>query len=84
MFWLDGHYSAGVTAIGECDTPVMDELRHIFQSEITGHVVIIDDARCFGNGSGYPSIEALKTFILSKKNDVDIYIEQDSIRITNL
>ena len=26
LFWLDGHYSAGVTAKGDKDTPIYEEL----------------------------------------------------------
>ena len=30
IFWLDGHYSAGITAMGEQATPIFKELTHIF------------------------------------------------------
>ena len=29
LFWLDGHYSAGVTARGEKETPILEELKNI-------------------------------------------------------
>lgn len=81
LFWLDGHYSAGVTARGEKDTPIYEELTHIFNSKQRGHVVIIDDARCFGADPAYPSIEELCDFIRSRRPDANIGIENDSIRI---
>ncbi len=81
LFWLDGHYSAGVTARGNKDTPICEELAHIFSSPQQGHVVIIDDARCFGTAPDYPSIEDLTSFIRSKSPDVNIEIENDIIRI---
>jgi len=82
LFWLDGHYSAGVTARGDKDTPIYGELTHIFRARAKGHVIIIDDARCFGADPAYPSIEELTDFIKSKRSNVSITIEHDSIRIT--
>lgn len=82
LFWLDGHYSSGVTARGDKDTPVYEELEHIFTSPGQGHVIIIDDARCFGTEPGYPSIKELTTFIQSKNPAANIVIKDDSIRIT--
>jgi len=64
-FWLDGHYSAGITFKGEKDCPVEDELIAIEKNfdnfdEIT---ILIDDVRCFlpNNSSytDYPSIDYL-------------------------
>ena len=83
LFWLDGHYSAGITAQGDKDTPIYAELTHIFNAQDTGHVIIIDDARCFGTDPAYTSIEELRQFILSKNSNASITIEDDSIRITS-
>jgi hypothetical protein len=82
IFWLDGHYSGGVTAIGASATPVLAELRHILDSPYTGHVIIIDDARCFGKDPSYPSMNELSKFIISLRPNVDIVVQDDSIRIT--
>jgi hypothetical protein len=81
LFWLDGHYSAGETAKGDKDTPIFEELNHILKRQHSKDVVIIDDARCFGNDPAYPSIEDLGNFIKSQKPDVNISVEYDSIRI---
>ncbi len=81
LFWLDGHYSAGITARGAKDTPIMEELQHILDAENGGHVMIIDDARCFGTNPAYPTIEQVKCFIRSKRKDVEIIIRHDSIRV---
>lgn len=82
LFWLDGHYSAGVTARGIKDTPIYEELNHIFSRQDEGHVIIIDDARCFGTNPAYPTIDELKEFIYSNRKDMKIFIQDDSIRIT--
>ena len=64
-FWLDGHYSAGITFKGKKDCPVEDELIAIEKNidnfdQIT---ILIDDVRCFlpNNSSyrDYPSIDYL-------------------------
>jgi len=34
LFWLDGHYSKGITATGEKETPILEELKHIFNHPI--------------------------------------------------
>lgn len=56
LFWLDGHYSGGITARGELDTPVSVELQAILDSPIKNHVILIDDARCFDGTTSYPHL----------------------------
>jgi len=83
LFWLDGHYSGGETAKGDKVSPIYEELAHIFRiKENMRYVIIIDDARLFGSDPGYPRIEDLVNFIKSKRPEVCISIENDSIRIT--
>ncbi len=47
-FWLDGHYSQGITAKGETYTPLLKELNQISQHPIKTHTILIDDVRCIG------------------------------------
>ncbi len=82
LFWLDGHYSAGVGARGDKDTPIYEELTHIFNANHNKNVIIIDDARCFGNNPAYPSIKELSDFIETNRPDTNIEVKGDSIRIT--
>jgi hypothetical protein len=44
-FWLDGHYSAGNTAFGKHESPLMQELEIIKNHPIKNHTLIIDDLR---------------------------------------
>lgn len=81
LFYLDGHYSAGISARGAKDTPICEELAHIFASD-RSHVIVIDDARCFGRDPGYPSLQRLTDFIRSWRPDARIEVEDDSIRVT--
>lgn len=81
LFWLDGHYSADETAKGEKDTPILEELACIFNSDDLGHVIVIDDARLFGSDPAYPSLEMLERFVHSKRPAAKISVSNDSIRI---
>lgn len=81
LFWLDGHYSAGATARGAKDTPIFEELDHVFSSSLPHYVVIVDDARLFGADPAYPSVKELKAFVESRIAGATIEIDTDSIRI---
>jgi hypothetical protein len=59
LFWLDGHYSHGITAKADEDTPISRELRAILNHHIKNHVILIDDARYFDGTNGYPHIDEL-------------------------
>ena len=65
LFWLDGHYSQGLTAKGALETPIRAELQAIFSSAIAGHVILIDDVRCFDGSHDYPHLDELLAFIRS-------------------
>ena len=80
LFWLDGHYSGGNTALGKKQCPVFEELESIFTSTLT-HVIIIDDARCFVGENDYPTIPELNNFIKQHWSDAFISIVNDSIMV---
>lgn len=86
VFWLDGHYSAGDTARGLNDTPVFQELEQILArgEHLLGHVILVDDARCFGTDPGYPTTDDLQTFLKNRGFDCHFEIADDIIRITRL
>lgn len=44
-FWLDGHYSSGVTACGNIPDPIIQELDIIATHPIKTHTILIDDMR---------------------------------------
>jgi hypothetical protein len=81
LFWLDAHYSEGITVKGDKETPIMEELNHIFSHSIKDHVILIDDARCFTGINDYPSIEELKHFVLNKFPKHRFNVKDDIIRI---
>jgi hypothetical protein len=81
LFWLDGHYSAGITAKGEKDTPIFEELSHILNAPDKRHVIIVDDVQNFGTNPAYPSLEELSAFIKSKRAGLDICVKNNMICI---
>lgn len=81
LFWLDGHYSAGETAKGEKETPIFEELDHIFGDNRFEHVVLVDDARLFGTDPAYPSLDELREFVSRKRPSYTLSVENDSVRL---
>ena len=60
LFWLDGHYSGGSTALGCEVTPIMRELKIIAAMPArSDHLVVVDDARLFNGTDGYPTMQQL-------------------------
>ena len=80
-FWLDGHYSAGITFKGTQDTPILDELRHIADnlSHFGKVSVLIDDIRQFNpqhaQYSTYPPLNTLVDW--ANENNLYWHIEHD-------
>ena len=81
LFWLDAHYSKGITARGKKETPILDELNSISKSKIKNHVILIDDARKFNGSNGYPSINDVKRFVYNKFTNYKINSSMDIVRI---
>jgi len=81
LFWLDGHYSGGITARADLDTPILKELQSILNHACKEHVIIIDDARLFNGTHDYPTIETLRQLIAAQRPNYDFSVANDSIRI---
>ena len=80
LYWLDGHYSAGITGSGESHCPVMAELAAIYGCARAPFVIVIDDARCFGTDPAYPAVSAVRECIASHSEGRDaVTIENDMI-----
>ena len=82
VFWLDAHFSEGITTKGATETPIMEELKIISKSKTKNHLILIDDARFFTGNNGYPTIKEVKTFVKESLPKHKIYIENDIIIIT--
>ena len=84
LFWLDGHYSGSITAKGQRETPILEELKAIFAHHRNDHVILIDDARCFTGANDYPTMDTLSTFVKSSKRYNFIDVMDDVIVIKNV
>jgi hypothetical protein len=82
LLWLDGHYSSGLTARGETESPVFRELDAIFRNNSLLHVILIDDARLFIGKRDYPTMDELNAFINQKGQGYRSTIESDIIILT--
>ncbi len=78
LFWLDGHFSGGITAQGLLDYPIIKELEHIRQHAVKEHVILVDDARLFLGTPNAPAkeqvVESIKAinpaYIVEERDDV--------------
>lgn len=80
IFWLDGHYSGGITAQAEKDCPVMEELQSIVKSPYD-HTILIDDARLFNGKNDYPTLDEIRNFFKHHNKKYSLKIENDVIVI---
>jgi|SRR5688572_13245078 len=80
LFWLDGHYSEGITAMGEKECPVVEELMIILKSNFP-HVILIDDARMFNGTHDYPTIHQINSIISNAGILYNIEVKDDIIRL---
>ena len=80
LFWLDGHYSGGITTKGKSTTPILEELAAIATLQCK-FVILIDDARLFTGEDDYPEINSLKSVITNYFPLHKVEIRDDVIRI---
>jgi hypothetical protein len=81
LFWLDAHYSGGITSRASKDTPVLSEITIILHQMKQQFVILIDDARLFVGNNGYPTFGELRGFVTKTKPDMQVLMEKDIIRI---
>lgn len=73
-FWLDGHYSGGSTALGDIDSPLMQELETIGNHLIKNHTLIIDDIRCWTiNSHGFDKMVIMKKILTINPDYIFIF-----------
>ncbi|HBS26847.1 MAG TPA: hypothetical protein DD827_06945 [Gammaproteobacteria bacterium] len=84
LFWLDGHYSGGVTALADKECPVDEELATIIASSLDQFVLLIDDARMFVGEQGYSTIDEIKSIINKAYPKASFDVKDDIIRIVQL
>ena len=61
LFWLDAHYSGGVSARGPLDSPLRAELQAILARDEERDVILVDDATYLTGERGWPSWDELRS-----------------------
>lgn len=80
LFWLDGHYCGGSTALSAIECPIYAEIDAVFKNNM-GHVMLIDDARWFKGERDYPTIPDLTTYIKKINPNYSVTVADDIIRV---
>ena len=75
IFWLDAHYSGGMTAGKDAD-PLEDECRNILVHPIKRHIILIDDAR----GLGFP-LEQITALVKNTGGKYSVEMFNDIVRL---
>ncbi len=81
LFYLDGHYSGGVTGMGSEECPVLKELEAIFSHTHEPFRIVIDDARLFGSDPAYPDFSVVAELVSKHDPNMTVRIENDAILI---
>jgi hypothetical protein len=71
LFWLDAHFSGGLTGKGASDTPVRRELEAILGHPYR-HTVLIDDASCFDGTHDYPHLTWIERAALASRYRISV------------
>lgn len=82
VFWLDGHYSGGITGKGEAEDPILISLNQIAAHPVRGHVIFVDDARTFDGREGHPDIAEVFNCIKQIDSRYIIRVQSDIIVAT--
>lgn len=80
LFWLDGHYSGGITAKAEKECPVPEELKAILKSPLP-HIILIDDARLFNGTHDYPTVEEISNIVIKNGKNYFLEVKDDILRL---
>jgi hypothetical protein len=81
LFWLDAHYCGGITAQGSEETPIVKELTQVLGHRVPGHVILIDDARCFTGQNDYPAVSEIRHIVHQVHPEWVFECQQDIMRI---
>jgi hypothetical protein len=86
LFWLDAHFSGGITLGDQGKSPIMEELRIILDHSLRhglDHLVMIDDARDFVGKNGYPTVSEVDRFVKNSAPNWIVNVHDDMIQVCN-
>jgi len=78
LFWLDAHYSCGLTGRAKLETPIRSELEAILGHPYR-HLVLIDDASSFDGTHDYPKITWIEE--AARKASYSLSVSDNIIRL---
>lgn len=81
LFWLDAHYSGGITSMGKTDSPIEEELAVILNRKVKKDIILIDDANAFVGKFGYPTIGKLRKIVKEKWKNASVVVSNNIISI---
>ena len=81
IFWLDGHFSGGITATIEKYSPIQEEMQLLIANNQLQHIILIDDARVFDGTHGYPTIPEVKQLASMHLPRYHFSVADDIIRL---
>jgi len=87
LFWLDAHYSGGVTAGEDDPCPLLEELTTIANSrDSVNTIILIDDARALTGFGGWPTLDEvcaqfkLSNWCIAAIDDVLVCSNRDFVK----
>jgi hypothetical protein len=81
LFWLDGHYSGGITAMADSWSPINAEIETILRHPVKDHVILIDDANAFDGKHGYPTMFELYNVVANRFPGHEMLVFDNVIQI---
>jgi hypothetical protein len=83
LVWLDGHFMGGVSTMqGKELEPAPSILRSLSGADLSvGTTLVVDDLRLFGQGDGFPTLDALVDSARGAFPAARLYAEVDSLVI---
>lgn len=78
VFWLDAHYSCGLTGKAELETPICSELEAILSHPVR-HTILIDDANAFDGTHDYPTLAWIEN--TARRTGYSMSLSQNIIRL---
>ncbi len=79
LFYLDGHYSGGITGMGNVECPILAEIDAIFERTRSPFRIVVDDARLFGSDPAYPTLEVFLRHVQGHDPSFEMRVENDAI-----
>jgi hypothetical protein len=77
-YWLDGHYSGPHTALGNKETPLLEELECILSRQIKNELVYIDDMRIYRNLNNNINETNIFKLIKKLKPNAEVYYKESA------